>query len=61
LSPYTDFLVYASGDYQRTNDAFKYNGNHIVKVFGWKKTADGSTAWLIENSWGDSWGEHGFG
>lgn len=61
ISPFTDFLVYSSGDYQRTSEAFKYNGNHVVKMFGWKKTPDGSTAWLIENSWGESWGDHGFG
>lgn len=61
ISPFTDFLVYSSGDYQRTSEAFKYNGNHVVKVFGWKKTPDGNTAWLIENTWGETWGDHGFG
>lgn len=61
LYPYTDFLAYSSGYYQRTPEAFKYNGNHVVKVLGWEKTPDGQSAWIIENSWGPSWGENGFG
>lgn len=61
ISPFTDFLVYSSGDYQRTSEAFKYNGNHVVKVLGWEKTPDGATSWIIENSWGETWGEKGFG
>lgn len=61
LSPYTDFLAYSTGHYQRTPEAFKYNGNHVVKVLGWEKTPDGSAAWIIENTWGSTWGENGFG
>ena len=61
MSPYTDFLAYSTGPYQRTAESFKYNGSHIVKVLGWEKTPDGATAWIIENSWGPTWGEQGFG
>lgn len=61
LNPHTDFLTYASGSYQRTPEAFKYNGNHVVKIMGWEQTPDGASAWIIENSWGSSWGEDGYG
>jgi hypothetical protein len=54
-------LAYQTGFYQRTPEAFKYNGSHIVKVLGWEKTPDGSSSWIIENSWGGTWGEKGFG
>ena len=36
LSPFTDFLTYSEGTYQRSQDSFKYNGSHIVKVIGWE-------------------------
>ena len=60
LSPYTDLLTYSEGIYHRTNDAFKYNGNHLVKVIGWESQPDGSYAWIVENTWGPSWGENGY-
>lgn len=38
---YTDFLTYKEGLYHRTEDAFKFNGQHIVKIVGWEKNTDG--------------------
>lgn len=32
--------------------------NHIVLLIGWD---DAKQAWLIKNSWGENWGEKGFG
>ena len=60
LTPFTDFLTYSEGTYRRTADAFKYNGNHLVKIIGWETNIDGSSAWIIENNWGPTWGEDGF-
>ena len=60
ITPFTDFLAYKDGLYHRTEEAFKFNGQHIVKIVGWSKSMDGSTEWIIENSWGPDWGENGY-
>lgn len=60
MQPYTDFLAYKEGSYHRTQESFKFNGNHLVKIVGWSKTMDGSTEWIVENSWGSDWGENGY-
>ena len=38
---YTDFLTYKSGLYHRTEEAFKFNGQQIVKIVGWEKNVEG--------------------
>ena len=60
INPYTDFLTYSEGVYSRTQDAFRFNGNHVVKMVGWEPTPDGGSAWIIENTWGADWGEKGY-
>lgn len=57
---FTDFLTYKDGIYHRTDDAFKFNGQHIVKILGWERQADGQEYWLVENTWGADWGENGY-
>jgi len=54
-------LTYKEGVYHRTGDGFKFQGNHVVKVIGWDSNPDGSSYWIIENSWGSDWGENGYG
>lgn len=61
MTPNTDFLTYKEGVYHRTSEAFKFQGNHVVKIVGWDRNPDGSLHWIIENSWGADWGEEGFG
>ena len=61
MTAYTDFLAYKEGTYHRTPDAFKFNGQHIVKIFGWGLGLDGGTEWFVENTWGATWGENGYG
>lgn len=61
ISPFTDMLTYSSGVYSRTQDAFKFQGNHIFKVLGWETSPDGSSHWIVENTWGTDWGENGYG
>lgn len=60
MTPFTDFLAYKEGTYHKTPDAFKFNGQHLVKIIGWGKSMDGSTEWIIENHWGSDWGEKGY-
>jgi len=57
---FTDFLTYSEGVYHRTEDAFKFNGQHVVKIVGWDKQNDGHDFWIVENSWGSDWGEKGY-
>ena len=60
LNPYTDLLTYSEGVYSRSNDAFKFQGNHVVKIVGWESSVDGGDAWIVENTWGADWGENGY-
>jgi cathepsin B len=31
----------------------------VVKVIGWDRDEQGYSYWIIENSWGESWGMKG--
>ena len=59
LFPYTDLLTYKGGVYFPSEGAFKFGGSHAVKIVGWTKSIQGD-AWIIENSWGPTWGEDGY-
>jgi C1A family cysteine protease len=55
LSVYADFMSYASGVYKHvTGDMM---GGHAVSIIGYD---DNQQAWIIRNSWGEEWGDHGF-
>jgi C1A family cysteine protease len=60
MTIHTDFLTYKEGVYHRSEDAFRFNGYQIVKIIGWDKQADGHEFWLVENTWGEDWGEDGY-
>lgn len=55
LTPYSDFLYYKDGVYEPIIGE-KYV--HAVCLCGWD---DEKGAWLFKNSWGDGWGEEGYG
>ncbi|MBS1786213.1 MAG: hypothetical protein JST85_00745 [Acidobacteria bacterium] len=49
------FSVYQGGVF---NGHKTGNPNHVMVLIGWD---DEKQAWLIKNSWGEDWGEKGFG
>lgn len=54
---YEDFMHYSGGIYKHKDG--KALGGHAVKVVGWG--AEGTTFyWIVQNSWGPTWGENGF-
>ena len=56
LNAREDFLYYKGGIYKTKNS--KKAGGHAVALVGFD---DAKKAWLIKNSWGEDWGEHGYG
>lgn len=54
-----DFLTYKSGIYDPDHYVYTYAGSHIVKIIGWGEE-NNIKYWIIENSWGEDWGEDGY-
>lgn len=56
--------ITATVNFQRYRGNYVYNENtfqqtnHAIAIVGWD---DSKQAWLIKNSWGEQWGEGGFG
>lgn len=58
ISIYADFYSYSTGTYEVTTTTFV--GGHVVKLIGWDN--DGfDDYWIIQNQWGTSWGQSGYG
>ncbi|MBX3020209.1 MAG: hypothetical protein KF799_00910 [Bdellovibrionales bacterium] len=56
LMVYEDFMAYASGVYKHTTGEMM--GGHAISIVGYD---DNLRAFAIRNSWGETWGEKGFG
>jgi len=54
---YEDFMHYKSGIYKHVTG--KNLGGHAVRVVGWGKE-NGTSYWIVANSWGPTWAENGF-
>jgi C1A family cysteine protease len=48
---------YTSGIFADKSGVYTYN--HYVSLFGWGETATGAKYWLIQNSYGPTWGDEG--
>jgi cathepsin B len=55
---YEDFYYYKTGVYSPTTSS--QVGYHAVKVIGFGIDAKAGNYWLVQNSWGTSWGESGY-
>jgi hypothetical protein len=49
--------LYGGGTFNGENNG---TGSHFVLIIGWDDRKDGG-AWLVKNSFGNDWGERGFG
>ncbi|KAF7257286.1 hypothetical protein EG68_05423 [Paragonimus skrjabini miyazakii] len=54
---YEDFMNYNGGIYHHV--AGGSLGRHAVRLLGWG-VENGTSYWLLANSWNDEWGEKGF-
>jgi hypothetical protein len=56
LAVYADFMAYGGGVYKHV--AGDMLGGHAVSIIGYD---DAKQAYIVRNSWGETWGENGFG
>lgn len=56
MKVFPDFVAYAGGVYRHTEGGVL--GGHAVSIVGYD---DEKQAFIIRNSWGETWGEKGFG
>ncbi len=55
MQVYEDFLFYKGGVYKHVTG--NVAGGHAVAIVGWN---DADKAWIVRNSWGDTFGEQGY-
>jgi C1A family cysteine protease len=56
LEVYADFMAYGGGVYK--HETGEMLGGHAVSIIGYD---DAKQAYIVRNSWGETWGEKGFG
>lgn len=40
--------------------SYGFNVNHAVPIVGFKNNVSGVDMWIVKNSWGTNWGDHGY-
>jgi len=50
------FMMYSSGIFKSCDN--EGDVNHLIDIVGWD---DDGGYWIVRNSWGDSWGDKGYG
>ena len=56
---YEDFKKYSKGIYVQDSSSGRMLGGHAIKIVGWG-VEQGTNYWIVQNSWGSTWGENGF-
>ena len=59
IQPFRNFFIYDKGLFNIHEHEDKLDGFQAVKIVGWDHDADGNEWWIVENFWGQSWGEDG--
>ena len=64
---YIDFLTYKGGVYQKGDEVARFSGFQALKIIGWgvesgseMEPNKGNKYWIVQNSWGDDWGNEGY-
>jgi len=64
---HVDFLPYKSGVYHKGDEVPRFSGFSGVKIIGWGsengtdgEPNKGNKYWIVQNSWGEDWGENGY-
>jgi hypothetical protein len=62
VKAYDEFIKYKGGIYEvrNTGGTSVHAGGHAMTLVGWGEE-NGIPYWLVQNSWGRSWGEDGMG
>lgn len=64
LQIFIDILTYKSGVYTKGDEVARFSGQHAIKIVGWGVESEGENAgtkyWIIQNTWGTTWGEEGY-
>ena len=59
IQPFRNFMIYDKGLFNINEHENKLDGFQAIKVVGWDHDAEGNEWWIVENLWGESWGEDG--
>jgi cathepsin B len=64
---HVDFLTYKNGVYTKSEEVARFSGFQTIKILGWgvesgseTEPNKGNKYWIIQNSWGEDWGENGY-